>query len=63
MASQSKSNWIQLASSKMKQKGTIGAFGNATSKNIAAGKAQGGLAAKRAQFAANMKKIAAKKKK
>ena len=54
---------MQLASSRMQQKGTVGAFGKATSKNIAAGKAQGGLAAKRAQFAANMKKIAANKKK
>ena len=54
--------WIQKANAKMEAKGTKGAFGKATSKKIAAGFKKGGLAAKRAQFAANMKKIAAKKK-
>ena len=45
----------------MKAKGTEGAFGKATPKKIAAGKKKGGLAAKRATFAANMKKIAQKR--
>ena len=49
--------WIQKAVSKMKAKGTVGAFGKATSKKIAAGKKKGGLAKKRAVFAENMKKI------
>lgn len=53
--------WIQKAVKKMQKKGTVGAFGKATSKKIAAGKKKGGLAKKRAVFAANMKKIAHKK--
>lgn len=53
--------WIQSAVKKMKAKGTVGAFGKATPKKIAAAKKKGGLAKKRAIFAANMKKIAKKK--
>ena len=53
--------WIQSARKKMESKGTVGAFGKATGKKIAAGKAKGGLAKKRAVFAQNMKKIAQKK--
>lgn len=56
-----KGSWIQAATAKMKKKGTIGAFGAATAKKIAADKKKGGLAKKRAVFAANMKKIAKKK--
>jgi hypothetical protein len=52
--------WIQAAVSKMKKKGTIGAFGKATPKKIAKARKQGGLMAKRANFADNMKKIANK---
>ena len=52
-----KGGWIQKATAKMEKKGTVGAFGKATPKKIAAGKAKGGLAAKRAVFAQNMKKI------
>ncbi len=58
-----KGKWIQAASDKMEAKGTKGAFGKATPKKIAKAKAKGGLAEKRAIFAENMKKIAAKKKK
>jgi hypothetical protein len=57
-----KRNWIQSATKKMKRKGTVGAFGKATKKKIAAGRKKGGLAAKRANFAANMKKISARRK-
>lgn len=46
----------------MERKGTKGAFGKATSKKIAAGKKKGGKAKKRAVFAANMKKIASRRK-
>lgn len=53
--------WIQAAREKMEEKGTVGAFGKATSKKIAAGKKEGGVMAKRAVFAQNMKKIAAKR--
>jgi len=53
-------NWIKGATDKMKAKGTIGAFGKATPKKIAAGKKAGGLEEKRAVFAANMKAIAKK---
>ena len=52
--------WIQKAEEGMEEKGTVGKFGKATNKKIAAGKNKGGLAKKRAVFAQNMKKIAAK---
>lgn len=52
--------WIQAATERMKEKGTLGAFGKATAKKIAAGKKKGGLAAKRAVFAQNMKRISSK---
>jgi len=51
-------NFIQKATARMKAKGTLGAFGKATPAKIAAGKAAGGLQAKRAVFAQNMKRIA-----
>ncbi len=50
--------WIQKATKRMKRKGTLGAFGKATGKKIRAGLRKGGIAAKRANFARNMKKIA-----
>lgn len=52
--------WIQAAEEEMERKGTKGKFGKATKKKIAAGKKKGGKAKKRAIFAQNMKKIAAK---
>ena len=55
--------WIQKATDKMKQKGTLGKFGKATKKKIAAGKKKGGVQKKRAVFAQTMKKIAARRKK
>jgi hypothetical protein len=54
--------WIQKAEKSMEARGTKGAFGKATRSKIAKGKKKGGLAKKRAVFAANMKKIAAKHK-
>jgi len=57
-----KGKWIQKATARMKKKGTLGSFGKATSKRIAAGKRKGGLQKKRAVFASNMKKIAARRK-
>lgn len=55
-------HWIQKATKKMKAKGTLGKFGKATPKKIAAAKKKGGKAEKRAVFAENMKKIAARRK-
>lgn len=52
--------WIQHATAKMKKKGTLGSFGKATPKKIASAKKHGGKAAKKAIFAQNMRKIAAK---
>lgn len=54
-------NFIQSATDRMKQKGTIGSFGKATPTKIAAGKAKGGLMKKKAVFAQNMKNIAQKR--
>lgn len=56
------SHWIQKVGERMEEKGTVGAFGKATNRKIAAGKREGGLAKKRAVFAQNMKRIAAKHK-
>jgi len=53
--------WIQKAVAKMKKKGTLGSFGKATSKKIAAAKKRGGKVAKKAIFAQNMKKISRRK--
>lgn len=53
--------WIQDARDKMEEKGTVGSFGKATSKKIAAAKRKGGKAEKKAVFAQNMKKIARKR--
>lgn len=64
MAEKSKKpkKWIQKADEKMEKKGTKGSFGKATPKKIAAAKKKGGKMEKKAIFAANMKKIAEKKK-
>jgi len=53
--------WIQKATEKMKEKGTLGSFGKATESKISAAKRAGGKRAKKAIFAENMKKIARKK--
>jgi|WetSurMetagenome_2_1015567.scaffolds.fasta_scaffold1307237_2 hypothetical protein len=54
--------WIQKAAASFERKGTKGAFGKATPSKIAAGKAKGGLAAKRAIFAQTMARFAKRKK-
>lgn len=54
--------WIQKATERMKEKGTVGAFGKATSKKIASAKKKGGIEKKRAVFAENMKKISRNRK-
>ena len=54
--------WIQSATAKMKKRGTLGSFGKATPSKIAAGRKTGGLQAKKANFAANMMKIARRRK-
>jgi hypothetical protein len=53
--------WIQKATEKMKRKGTLGSFGKATAKNIAAGKREGGAEKKKAIFAQNVARAARKK--
>lgn len=55
--------WIQKANEEMERKGTKGTFGKATRKKVARAKKHGGKEEKRAVFAENMKKIAAKRKK
>lgn len=50
--------WIQKADAKMKSKGTKGSFGKTTEKKVRAAKKEGGVMAKKAQFAENIKKIA-----
>lgn len=53
--------WIGDATDRMKAKGTLGSFGKATPKKIAAAKRAGGKRAKKAVFAQNMKRIAQKR--
>ena len=50
--------FIQKATERMAEKGTLGSFGKATPGKIARAKAHGGKEAKKAIFAENMKKIA-----
>jgi hypothetical protein len=57
-----KRRFIQKAVARMEEKGTVGAFGAATPRKIARAKAKGGLQAKRAVFAENMRKIARRRK-
>lgn len=54
--------WIQKARESMSKRGTIGTFGKATPKKIARAKREGGLEERRAVFAQNMKRIAARRK-
>jgi hypothetical protein len=49
-------HWIEHATAKMKKNGTLGSFGKATPKKIAAGLKTGGKMAKKAQFAKNVTK-------
>lgn len=55
-------HFIQKATARMKAKGTLGKFGKATAKKIAAAKKAGGLRKKEAVFAENMKRIAQRRK-
>lgn len=55
-------SWIQGARKRMEEKGTVGKFGKATPKKVAAAKKKGGVEEKRAVFAENMRKLAAKRK-
>ncbi len=54
--------WIQSATDEMEDKGTLGSFGKATPKKIAAGMKDGGAMKKKAVFANNMRKIALRNK-
>lgn len=54
--------WLQEARERMEEKGSVGSFGKATAKKIAAGKRKGGKQKMKAVFAENMKKAAAKRK-
>jgi hypothetical protein len=52
---------MEHAAEKMKEKGTLGSFGKATPKKIAAAKKKGGKQEKKAIFAQNAKKASHKK--
>jgi hypothetical protein len=52
---------IQAAGESMERRGTKGSFGPATESNIKRGLAAGGKQAKKAQFALNMKRLAARR--
>lgn len=61
MAKKKNRKFIQKAEKRMEEKGTVGAFGKATPSKIARAKEEGGVEKKRAIFAQNMKRIAAKR--
>jgi hypothetical protein len=46
-----KRKWLQAARQRMEEKGSLGSFGKATAKKIAAGKRKGGVQKKKAIFA------------
>jgi hypothetical protein len=56
-----KRKWVQAARERMEEKGSVGSFGPATEKNIQAGLRAGGKRAQKANFARNMKRAAAKR--
>lgn len=58
MAKKRSKKFIQKATARMKEKGTLGSFGKATDKKIARAKKRGGKAKKKAVFAENVKHIA-----
>lgn len=60
MAKKKDRKFIQKATERMEEKGTIGSFGKATPKKIARAKQEGGKEKKKAIFAENMRKIARK---
>ncbi len=53
-------HWMEEAAESMKKRGTVGSFGKATPKKIAAGKKKGGKAEKKAVFAENAAKVSRK---
>jgi hypothetical protein len=63
MATKKKSDprWMEKAAARMKRKGTVGSFGKATKKKVAAAKKKGGKAAKKANFAKVAAKVARKR--
>lgn len=54
--------WIQKAEKRMEEKGTKGSYGKSTAKKNKKNISKGGKIGKKAQFAENMRKIAAKHK-
>lgn len=52
----SSGNWIGKATSKMKQKGTLGSYGHHSMKQINKDIKKGGAIGKKAQFAKNVRK-------
>ncbi len=54
--------WIQAAVKKMKKKGTLGSYGKSTEAKNKKNMSKGGKIGKKARFAENMRKIAAKHK-
>jgi PDZ domain-containing secreted protein len=63
MATKKKSDprWMEKAAGRMKTKGTVGSFGKATKKKVAAAKKKGGKTAKKGNFAKVAAKVARKR--
>ena len=61
MAKRSGGKFIQAATREMARKGTLGSYGKATAKKTARDIKKGGKIGKKALFAANMRKIAARR--
>jgi hypothetical protein len=62
MAKKRKKKWIQGAEAEMERKGTKGSYGSHSEKQQKRDIKRGGKIGKKAQFALNMRKIAARRK-
>ena len=57
-----KKRWLAEARESMERRGTVGSYGKASARKTSRDIKRGGKIGKKAQFAANMRKIAARRK-
>jgi hypothetical protein len=62
MMAKKKRKWLQAAREKMEEKGSVGSYGKSSPAKDKRNIAKGGVMAKKAQFAMNMRKAAARRK-
>ena len=62
MARKKSGSWLAEARDRMKRKGTVGSYGHHSVSQMKRDKAKGGKIGRKANFALNMKRVAAKRK-